>query len=212
MTRLASVQRFHLRLGGITDDTLYLADGRPRAIFGITTADPRLLDDDELEVLVARLEAFVRGLEEPWQLVFRLAPADLDAHAADLDALAAGRAGRLATAGRELAAFVRHLGRTAGLLRPELYLVVGLDGPPVGLLGRLRTALAGLWSGGGHRRAADPDAPTATERLDALGEAVAAGLERLGADWHRLDDAEIADLVGRCWAPPRARRVATGRA
>ena len=211
MTSLASVQRYHLRLGGIADDTLYLADGRPRAIFAITTPDPRLLDDDKLEVLVMRLESFVRGLEGPWQVVFRLMPADLDAHAAALEALASGRTGRLAAAGRELGAFVRHLGRTAGLLRPELYVVVGLDGPPVGLLGRLRAGLARLWPRRRQRLGADPDAPTPTQRLDALGEAVAAGLERLGADWHRLDDAEIADLVGRCWTPARARRTAAGR-
>jgi hypothetical protein len=125
MTRLASVQRLYVRLRGIADDTLYLADGRPRAIFSVHTLDLLLLDDDELEAFTDRLEAFVRSFGRPWQLVFRLAPTDLETHAAAIDELAAARSGRLASAGRELAAFFRHLGRTTVLLQPHLY----LDGP-----------------------------------------------------------------------------------
>ncbi len=129
MSGLASVQRYFVRLRGIADDTLYLADGRPRAIFAVQTADLLLLDDDELEAFTVRLEAFVRSFDRPWQLVFRLAPTELDAHAAAIDELAAARTGRLASAGRELAAFYRHLGRTTLLLQPHLYVVIGLDTP-----------------------------------------------------------------------------------
>ncbi len=46
----------------------------------------------------------------------------------------------------------------------------------------------------------------ATAELDELGETVAASLDRLGATWHRLDDAEIAALFGACWSPTRTRR------
>jgi hypothetical protein len=61
MTTLASVQRYFVRLRGIFDDTLYLADGRPRAIFAVQTGDPLLLDDDGLEAFTVRLESFVHS-------------------------------------------------------------------------------------------------------------------------------------------------------
>jgi hypothetical protein len=210
MTRLASVQRYFVRLRGIADDTLYLADGRPRAIFTVHTADLLLLDDDELEAFTVRLEAFIRSFGRPWQLVFRLVLTNLDAQAAALDELSAARTGRLASAGRELAAFFRHLGRTTVLLQPHLYLVVGLDAPARSLGTRLHDRLRPLiafWPGRRRRATPSDDVPgDATAELDELGEALAAALDRLGVTWHRLADAEIADLFGACWSPSRTRR------
>jgi hypothetical protein len=210
VSRLASVQRYFVRLRDIADDTLYLADGRPRAIFAIQTADPLLLDDDELETFTVRLEAFIHSFDRPWQLVFRLAPTDLDSHAAAIDALAASRTGRLASAGRELAAYLRHLGRTTVLLQPHLYLVVGLDAPARSLGTRLHDALCwlcGTWRGRRWRRTSTDDLTRdSTAELDELGEALAAALDRLGVTWHRLDDAEIAHLLGSCWSRNRTRR------
>jgi hypothetical protein len=218
--RLASVRRFHVRLSHIADDTLFLADGRPRALFAVTTPDLLLASDDALELVTARLEGFLHGLNFPLQLVYRLVPVDLDHHAAELEALAAGRSGRLARAGRQLAAWIRHLGRTARLLEPRLYLVIGLDGPPVSLGARIAR-----WCGcvrlpgtGRRRHRARADGPVrATDELDRRGEALAAALDRLGVGWHRLDDAEIAALFADCWrAPgdrtPRAGARATGGA
>ena len=49
MSSLPSVQRLHTRLRAIDDDTLVLADGRPRAIFEIFPRDVTLADDEELE-------------------------------------------------------------------------------------------------------------------------------------------------------------------
>ncbi len=210
MSRLASVQRYFLRLHAIADDTLYLADGRPRAIFAIQTADPLLLDDDELEAFTVRLESFVHSFDRPWQLVFRLAPTDLDAQSAAIDELAASRTGRLASAGRELAAYVRHLGRTTTLLQPSLFVVIGLQAPTRSLGMRANDLLGSLttcWPGRHRRLTISSDLqPDATAELDELGEALAAALDRLGVIWHRLDDAEIAQLFGSCWSPTRARR------
>jgi hypothetical protein len=59
MSALPSVQRFHVRLGGIADDTLYLADGRPRAIFAVEPGDLRLADDARREVATQRRAAFL---------------------------------------------------------------------------------------------------------------------------------------------------------
>jgi hypothetical protein len=210
VSRLASVQRYFVRLCGIADDTLYLTDGRPRAIFAIQTADPLLLGDEELEAYTLRLEAFVHSFDQPWQLVFRLAPTDLDAHATAIDDLAASRTGRLASAGRELATYMRHLGRTSTLLQPSLYVVVGPQEPARSLALRVRDVLRPLTAlrpGRRRRRAiADETQRDATAELDELGEALAAALDRLGVRWHRLDDAEIAALFGACWSPTRTRR------
>jgi hypothetical protein len=210
MSRLASVQHYFVRLRGIVDDTLYLADGRPRAIFAVQTTDPLLFDDDELEAFTARLESFVHSFDRPWQLVFRLAPTDLDAHAAAIDELAASRAGRLASAGRELAAHMRHLGRTGMLLQPQLYLVVGLNPPARSPGARVNDLLRSLtaFSPGRRRRQTTLDhlQQDATAELDELGEAVAAALDRLGVVWHRLDDTEVAQLFGSFWSPTRTRR------
>jgi hypothetical protein len=210
VTRLASVQRFYVRLRGIADDTLYLADGRPRAIFTAHTQDLLLLDDDELEAFTVRLEAFLHGFGRPWQLVFRLVSANLDAPAAAIEEVAAARTGRLASAGRELAAFLRHLGRTRVLLQPHLYLVVGLDGPARSLRTRVHDRLRPLTAFWPARRRPTPTDDVrrgATAELDELGEALATALDRLGVGWHRLDDAEIADVFGACWSPTRARRT-----
>jgi hypothetical protein len=210
MSRLASVQRYFVRLRGIADDTLYLADGRPRAIFAIQTVDPLLLGDEELEAFTLRLEAFVHSFDQPWQLVFRLAPTNLDAHAAAMDELAASRTRRLASAGRELAAYLRHLGRTSTLLQPSLYVVVGPQAPARSLALRVKhllRPLTALRPGRRRRRAIfDETQRDATAELDELGDALAAALDRVGVSWHRLDDAEIAALFGACWSPTRTRR------
>jgi len=213
--RLPSVQRFYVRLQGIVDDTLYLADGRPRAIFQVETADLLLADDEARETETTRLEAFLQALRFLVQIVYRLVPTNLDDHAAETEALAATRHGRLAAVGRQQAAFLRHLGRTGNLLQPQLFVVVGLDGTARRLGARVLAWLVTLarWRPTRRRHAADVDPlPSATEQLDERGETLAAALDRLGVRWQRLDDAGIATLLTACWCPDRARRQPLGPA
>lgn len=212
MSRLPSVQRFYVRLRDIADDTLFLADGRPRAIFQVEPSDLLLADDDARETATTGLEGFLHrlhGLNIPLQIVYDLVPADLDRHAGEIEALAATRTGRLAVVGRQVAAFERHLGRTGSLLQPRLLVVIGLDAvvySPGTRLGARLAALAG-WRPRRRGCTAEPNAlPTATEQLDERGEAVAGALDRLGVRWRRLGDTEIAALLAACWSPERARR------
>ena len=99
MTSLGSVQRLHTRLRAIGDDTLILADGRPRAIFEVFPPDTSLADE-ALEAHTARLAAFLHGLTFPIQILLRPVPADLEAHACEVEAASAGRGLRIAAAGR----------------------------------------------------------------------------------------------------------------
>jgi len=213
--RLPSVQRFYVRLQGIADDTLYLADGRPRAIFQVETADLLLADEPARETEATRLEAFLQALRFLVQVVYRLVPTTLDDHAVETEALAATRHGRLAAVGRQQAAFLRHLGRTGNLLQPQLFVVVGLDGTAQRLGARVLAQVTALakWRPARRRHAADNDPlPSATEQLDERGETLAAALDRLGVRWRRLDNAGIATLLAACWCPDRARRQSVGPA
>ncbi len=215
MIRLPSVQRFYVRLQGIVDDTLYLADGRPRAIFQVETADLLLADEQARETETTRLEAFLQALRFLVQIVYRLVPTTLDDHAAETEALAATRQGRLAAVGRQQAAFLRHLGRTGNLLQPQLFVVVGLDGTTRRLGTRVLAQVTALarWRLARRRHAAEVDPlPSATEQLDERGEALAAALDRLGVRWQRLDNDGIAALLAACWCPERARRQRLGSA
>jgi len=211
MTALPSVQRLHTRYGGIADDTLYLDDGRSRAIFEIQLPDLSLVDDDTLEVATARLGVFLHALEFPFQLLFRLVRVDLEEDARETERLAAARSAPIARAGREHAAFLRHLERTNLLLELRAYVVIGLEGaagPVVQRLARrLKAALRHLVPAVLRRRLR-LDRPLAgrsdTELLDACGEEAAYALESLGTSPRRLDDLEIAELLYSCWCPERA--------
>src|SRR5919206_263760 len=120
----------HLR----ADDKLVLADGRPRAIFEVFPGDLALADDEALEAHTARLAAFLHGLTFPIQVLLCLVPADLEAHAREVEAASADRGPCIAAAGRDYAGMARHLGRTGSLLEAHLYLVVGLEGAHGSLL------------------------------------------------------------------------------
>jgi hypothetical protein len=200
MKRLPSVQQLHTRLRAIADDTLYLADGRPRAIFEVFPVDLSLADDDTLEVHTARLAAFLHGLSFPIQVLLRLVRADLEAHAREVEQVSAARGSHLAAAGREYAGLVRHLERTASLLEPHLYVVVGLEGSQGSLVRRLLSFLLPSLAGRSAEQAAD------TALLDERAAQIAVGLDAAGADPVRLENPDIAQLVFDCWCPERARR------
>ena len=199
MKHLPAVQRVATRLRAIDDDTLILADGRPRAIFEAFPGDVTLADDDALEAQTARLAAFLHGLTFPVQVLLCLVPPDLEEHAREVEAASAGRGPRIAAAGRDYAGLARHLDRTGALLEPHLYVVVGLEGAR----GSLVQQLLGMLPWAGRRRV---PGPTDTELLDSRAEQVALLLDHAGAAPVRLDDAEIATLLYRCWCPERARQ------
>jgi len=210
MSRLPSVQQLHTQLRAIDDDTLYLDDGRPRAIFEVFPDDLTLAGDEWLERATAQLTSFLLGLEFPTQLVFQLVPADLEEDARLAEAASAGRGARLAAAGRDLAALLRHLDRSAEALEPHLYVVVGLEGSVTALPRRVVEGVLHLlgfaWllprslgAGGGGT--------DATDLLDARAERVALTLDAIAASPRRLDSAEIAAVLARCWSPDRTRRA-----
>ncbi len=208
MSRLPSVQRLHTQLRAIDDDTLYLDDGRPRAIFEVFPDDLTLAGDDVLERATGQLTSFLLGLEFPTQLVFQLVPADLEEDARLAEAASAGRGARLAAAGRDLAALLRHLDRSAEALEPHLYVVVGLEGSVTALPRRVVEGVLHLlgfaWLLPRPNAAAGTDA---TDLLDARAERVALTLDAIAASPRRLESAEIADVLARCWSPDRARRA-----
>ena len=214
MNPLAAVQRVYTRYRAIADDTLYLGDGRPRAIFELHPPNLSLADDDTLESAAQQLAAVFNSLAFPIQLLFRLVAVDLDGHAADTEQAAASRGPALAAAGREYAALMRHLSRTLVLLEPHVYLVVGLEGARGSLLdGLFRTIVAFLraiatWSlhRTGRRVRSAVAGESVTEQLDQHSEQVALAFDAIGARPRRLDNVEIAELLFSCWCPERARR------
>ncbi len=207
MSRLPSVQRLHTQLRAIDDDTLYLDDGRPRAIFEVFPDDLTLAGDEWLERATAQLTSFLLALEFPTQLVFQLVPANLEEDARLAEAASAGRGARLAAAGRDLAALLRHLDRSAEALEPHLYVVVGLEESVTALPRRVVEGVLHLlgfaWLLPRPHGAGGTDA---TDLLDARAERVALTLDAIAASPRRLDSAEIADVLARCWSPDRARR------
>ncbi len=199
MRLLPSVQSVATRLRAIVDDTLYLADGRPRAIFEVFPDDVALADDETLEGQTGRLAGFLHGLSFPLQILLRLVPVDLEEHAREVEAVSASRGPRIAAAGRDYAGLVRHLCRTGGLLEPHLFVIVGLEGARGSLVQQLLGALP--WAPQRQLVHAS-DAALLDERAGQ----VALLLDHAGAAPVRLEDAEIAALLYSCWCPERARR------
>ena len=207
MSRLPSVQRLHTRLRAIADDTLYLADGRPRAIFELCPPNLSLADDETLEITARHLAVVFDSLSFPTMLLFRFVAVDLEAHAAAAERAGAARGPELARAARDYAALQRHLSRTLLLLELHVYLVIGLEGTRGTLLhSLLRPVWTRLFADRRRHRPDSPATPSETELLDERGEHVALAFDAIGARPRRLDDVEIAELLYACWCPERSRR------
>jgi hypothetical protein len=205
VSQLAAVQRIYTRYQAIADDTLYLADGRPRAIFEVHPPNLSLADDDALEAAAQQLAIVFNGLPFPTQLLFRFVAVDLEAHAAAAEQSAATRGSELAAAGRDYAALLRHLSRTLVLLELRVLVTVGLEGAHGSLLGSLLRPIVAWFSTALPRRARHSVAgPSDTELLDQRGEQVALAFDAIGARPRRLDNVEIAELLYACWCPERA--------
>ena len=71
MSPLAAVQQIYTRYKAIADDTLYLGDGQPRAIFEVFPPNLSLADDDALEAPAQQLAVVLNALAFPTQLLFR---------------------------------------------------------------------------------------------------------------------------------------------
>jgi hypothetical protein len=211
VSRLAAVQRIYTRYQAIADDTLYLADGRGRAIFELYPPNLALADDDALEATAQQLAVVFSNLRFPTMLLFRFVAVDLEEHAAAAERVAATRGAELAAAGRDYAALQRHLSRTLVLLELRVYLIIGLEGAR-GPVARslLRTAANRLV----RLLRQQPSPPVAgasdTELLDDRGEQVALAFDAIGTRPRRLDNVEIAELLYACWCPERSRREPLG--
>jgi hypothetical protein len=206
---LSAVQRIYTRYQAIADDTLYLADGRPRAIFELHPPNLALADDETLEATAQQLAVVFSNLPFLSMLLFRFVAVDLEQHAAAAERIAELRGHALARAGRDYAALGRHLSRTLVLLEPRVYLVVGLEGAHDGT-GHSLVRLTRSWFAGRSRRRGPAQhtlaGPSDTELLDERGEQVALAFAAIGARPHRLDNVEIAELLYACWCPERSRR------
>ena len=213
MSPLSAVQRIYTRYQAIADDTLYLADGRPRAIFELYPPNLALADDEALETTAQQLAVVFTNLHFPTMLLFRLVAVDLEQHAAAAERSAQARGVALARAGLDYAAHVRHLSRTLVLLEARVYVVVGLEGER-DAAGRSMLRMVRIWLAGrlrprglAHHSVAGP---SDTELLDERGEQVALAFDVIGARPHRLDNVEIAELLYACWCPERSRREPLG--
>lgn len=207
MRPLPAVQRIVTRYKAIADDTLYLGDGRPRAVFELHPPNLSLADDDTVEAVAQQLAGVLGSLRFAIQLLFRFVAIDLDGHAAEAEQTAASRGPALAAAGRDYAAFLRHLGRTRILLEPHVYLVLGLESAAGSLVRALLQPLAGWLLGRRRRRGQPPVAGLSeTDQLDQRAEQAALAFDAVGARPRRLDTIEIAELLYACWCPERARR------
>jgi len=69
---LAAVQQIYTRYKSNRDDTLYLGDGRPRAIFEVHPPNLSLADADTLESTAQQLASSSNSLPFAFQLLFRL--------------------------------------------------------------------------------------------------------------------------------------------
>jgi hypothetical protein len=112
----------------IADDTLFLGDGQPRAIFEVYPPNLSLAEDDALEAGAHQLAIVLNALKFPIQLLFRCVSVDLERLAAEAEQAALGRSPELARAARDYAALLRYLSRTMVLLELHVYLTMGLDG------------------------------------------------------------------------------------
>ena len=102
MSRLAAIQQIYTRYKAIADDTLYLGDGRPRAIFEVHPPNLALADADTLESTAQQLAVVFNSLPFAFQLLFRLVAVDLEDHAAEAELAAASRDPELAAGARLL--------------------------------------------------------------------------------------------------------------
>jgi hypothetical protein len=204
---LVTVQRIYTRYQAIADDTLYLADGRPRALFELYPPNLSLADDEALERTAQQLAVVFNSLSFPMLLLFRFVAVDLEEHAAAAERAGAAREPELARAARDYAALQRHLSRTLLLLELHVYLVIGLEGARGTLLhSLLRPVWTRLVADRRRHRPDSPATPSETERLDERGEQVALAFDAIGARPRRLDDVEIAELLYACWCTERSRR------
>jgi hypothetical protein len=208
VSRLGVVQHIVTRYKAIADDTLFLGDGQPRAIFEVFPPNLSLANEDALEAAAQQLAVVLNALAFPSQLLFRFVAVDLEQLAVEAERAAVGRGPELARAARDYAAHLRHLSRTLVLLELHVYLIVGLEGARGSLVQALvHPAIAWLSRRLFQRRAHRSVAgPSDTELLDQRGEQVALELDAIGARPRRLDNVEIADLFYTCWCPERARR------
>jgi hypothetical protein len=204
---LGIVQRIVTRYRAVADDTLFLGNGQPRAIFEVFPPNLSLADDDALESAAQQLAIVLNALGFPIQLLFRFVAVDLEQLALEAEQAAIGRGPELARAARDYAALLRHLSRTMVLLELHVYLTIGLDGARGSLLQALIHQVASWLSQRVLRRAHRSVAgPSDTELLDQRGEQVAFELDAIGARPRRLDNVEIAELFYTCWCPERSRR------
>jgi hypothetical protein len=206
---LGVVQHVVTRYKAIADDTLFLGDGRPRAIFEVYPPNLSLADDDAIEGAAQQLAVVLNALGFPIQLLFRFVAVDLEQLALEAEQAAIGRGPELARAARDYAALLRHLSRTMVLLELHVYLTIGLDGARGSLLQALIHQVVSWLSRRVPRRAHRSVAgPSDIELLDQRGEQVAFELDAIGARPRRLDNVEIAELFYTCWCPERSRRQA----
>jgi hypothetical protein len=204
---LGVVQQIVTRYKAIADDTLFLGDGQPRAIFEVYPPNLSLADDDALEAAAQQLAIVLNALGFPIQLLFRFVAVDLEQLAVEAEQAAIGRGPELARTARDYAALLRHLGRTMVLLELHVYLTVGLDGARGSVLQAIVHQVVTWLSRHLVHRAHDSVAgPSDTELLDQRGEQAALELDAIGARPRRLNNAEIADLLYACWCPERSRR------
>jgi hypothetical protein len=204
---LGVVQHIATRYRAIADDTLYLGDGQPRAIFEVFPPNLSLADDDALEASAQQLAVVLNALRFPTQLLFRFVAVDLEQLAVEAEHATVWRGAELARAARDYAALLRHLSRTLVLLELHVYLIVGIEGARGSLLQALVRPAVDCLSRRllrrGHRSVAGP---SDTELLDQRGEQVVLELDAIGARPRRLNNVEIAELLYACWCPERARR------
>jgi hypothetical protein len=207
VSALGAVQRVYTRYRAIADDTLYLADGRPRAIFEVYPPNLSLADSDALVGAAQRLAVVFNSLSFPTQLLFRFVAVDLERHAVAAERAAAARKPELAAAARDYAALVRHLSRTQVLLELRVFVTFGLEGANRSVLTAGLSAVA-AWVSEHLVRRAGPTltTPETTELLDQRGEQIAVVFDAIGARPRRLDNVEIAELLYTCWCPERAGR------
>ena len=69
MSPLAAVQQIYTRYTAIADDTLYLGDGRPRAIFEVHPPNLSLADADMLESTAQQLAVVFNSLPFAFQML-----------------------------------------------------------------------------------------------------------------------------------------------
>ena len=126
---LAAVQRIYTRYQAIADDTLYLGDGQPRAIFELFPPNLSLADDEALEATAQQLAVVFNALHVPDAAAVSLCrrrPRAARRRKPSTLPTVAERSWRAPRA--TMRRLLRHLSRTLVLLELHVYLVVGLEG------------------------------------------------------------------------------------